>query len=59
MAVKHNEALESEKSIGVKCALRAHDDRVESLEEGGELVSINDTGASKFGFDGGMSIQHA
>jgi len=56
MAVKHNEALEFEKSIGVKCAVRAHDDRINPLDEGihSEMVNIND--GTKFG---DMSIQQA
>jgi hypothetical protein len=56
MAVKHNQALEAEQSIGVKCAVRAHDDRLGALEEGlgSELVSIND--GTKLGFEAGMSI---
>jgi hypothetical protein len=59
MAVKHNHALEAEQSIGVKCAVRAHDDRLGALEEGlgSELVSITDV--TKLGLEGGMSIQQA
>jgi len=59
MAVKHNEPLEFEKSIGVKCAIRAHDDRINPLDEGiqSEMVNIND--GTKFGLDPGMSIQQA
>lgn len=59
MAVKHNDALEAEQAIGVKCAVRAHDDRPGVFDEGlqSEMVNIND--GTKFGFEGGMSIQQA